>query len=248
MMYKILSVFSLSCLLLAASCRKGGDDGTDVPGPGTEDPFAFKIEGLHDTTVERIAEVNLPLSLKLLAGKTETVRLGATDLPQGMTATFSQRSGQPPFITVLTLKTNKTLEGTYPIYVTDTGRFNTVSLHKMVVKVIPYSNDALAFNGQYNESHNCSKTGSSVFPVFIQPVDKFPNRINIKGFWTKSWSTIIYADLNPDNKTINVPSQVVDNITFQGIGTYNDNEIVVNYTVADDAGLVSESCTATFSK
>jgi hypothetical protein len=116
----------------------------------------------------------------------------------------------------------------------------------MSLRIKPYLNVAEAFHGEYNENHNCSKSGATSFPVYIEPVDKFVNRINIKGFWTKSWSTTVYADLNPENKTVNVPLQSAYGVTYQGIGTFNDDEIVINYTVVDSSSLVNEACTASF--
>jgi hypothetical protein len=239
------NILALSCLIAIASCKKGGDD--FEPPVVTPDKFAFKVDGVRDTSLERSGEVRLNLNVRLLSGKTEVITLGAADLPKGMKVTYSKAIGEPPFITQMVITTDRVLEGSYPIYVTDTTRFKDVQQQKMTVKIKPYSNMAVAYKGQFYEKRKCTSDSMS-YPVFIEPAEKFINRITIKGFWTKVWSTVVYADLVPESKTITVPAQVIDGLTYSGLGTFNDDEIVINYTVKDSSGLVNETCTAVFTR
>jgi hypothetical protein len=240
-----LAVAAMVTIGTVTSCNKGGEDDT-LPQPTPTELFSYKVDGIRDTAVERIGEVRLQLSVKPLTGKTEIVKLNASDLPLGVKASFSPQSGTPPFISIMTLTANKTPEGKYQLYVTDSARGKGISSHPMSLTIKPYVNFAVAFNGPYQESHTCSQSGPSQFAVFIEPVQTYINRIIIKGFWTKSWSQSIYADLNPNNKTVTVPVQTAGGLTYQGLGTFNDNEISINYTVTDSSGVVNESCTATF--
>ncbi len=238
----------MAALVVIASvtgCKKGGDE-EPGPDPTPQELFSYKVDGVRDTSVERIGEVRLQLSVKPLAGKSDVVKLNAADLPLGVKASFTPQSGVPPFVSVMTLTANKTPEGKYNFYVTDSARGKGISNHPMSLTIRPYVNFAVAFNGTYTEAHNCSQSGPTEFPVYIEPVPTYINRIIIKGFWTKSWSQSIFADLNPQNKTVNVPVQKAGGVTYQGLGTFNDNEIVINYTVVDSSGLVNESCQATF--
>ena len=244
-MKKALNILALSCLVAIASCKKGGDD--YQPPVVTPDKFAFKVDGVRDTSMERIGEVRLNLNVRLLSGKTEMITLGAADLPKGMKVSYTKQTGMPPFITQMVITTDKVLEASYPIYVTDTTRFKDVQMQKMTVKIKPYSNIAVAYKGQFIEKRKCTSDSMS-YPVFIEPAEKFVNRILIKGFWTKVWSTEVYADLVPESKNVSVPAQLIDGVTYSGIGTFNYNEIVINYTVKDSSGLVNETCTAVFTR
>lgn len=239
----------IALLIVAASlgCKKGGDDDPNYV-PPVVTPFSYKVDGIKDTSVERLGQVIEFINVKYLQGTREDVKISVTGLPETITDSISPASGQPSYICAIAFRANKAAEGSYPLTITASSRSTTPQVYHMTLNVRPYSNYALAFNGDYQESHACSKSGDDAFPVYIFPEVKAINRINIKGFWTKTWTTVVYADLNPDTKTINIPSQTIDHVEYKGIGTFNDQEIVVNYTVKDDIGVVNESCTATFSQ
>lgn len=236
----IYIVGALAGLLCVGACSKP----TTVNNPVYNDPGKFELDvsGFHDTSLERTDVANYIVNVTKTSGATEKVVFSTYNEPQGMVISFDKKSGEPSYTTVVSVSTERTPTGTYPIRVTAASASIGIQEYKFTVNVLPYSNEATGFIGDFNETGNCTVSGGH--STRIEAVDGVNNRINIKGFWQGTFTNEIYADLNPATKTLVIPSQTQNGLTFQGSGTYKDDELTVDYTVVGN--LVNETCSSTF--
>lgn len=239
-MKRIYIVGALAGLLCIGSCSKP----TTINDPVYNDPGKFELEvvGFHDTSLERSDIVNYIINVNKTAGATEKVAFSTYNEPNGMTIEFEKRTGEPSYTTIMSIKTEHAPIGTYPIRVTAASPTIGIQEYSFTVDVTGYSNEATAFIGDFNETGNCAQAGGHT--TRIEAVAGVNNRINIKGFWQGTFTNEVYADLIPSNKTIVVPSQTQNGLTFQGSGTYKDDELTINYTVTGN--LVNDNCSSTF--
>lgn len=231
----------LAVALAWGACNKP----TTVNNPIYNDPgkFAIAVDGLHDTTIERTGQANYVINVKKISGVTEKVAFSTYNAPAGMTVSFDTKTAEPSYTTIMHVVTDRTPTGVYPIRVTAASASLGIVEYKFTVTVSPYSNEATGFLGDFNETGNCTTAGGH--KTQIEAVTGINNRINIKGFWHGTYSNEVVVDLNPTTNTLTVPTQVRNGLTYQGSGTYKDDELTVNYTV-NDGSLVHDTCSSTF--
>ncbi len=239
-MRNTLLLFCLSAVLFGCKDKETLTPYYD-PNSGELD---FVIEGLKDTTIEQQGDIFAPLYVKKISGTPSSVKLNATDLPKGVSITFDPESSAPPFNTFITIKTNRTPVGEYPITVTGFSDASGSKKFSFKLRVTPYSNAALGILGDFIETHNCSQGGNSSFDVNIIEDETTNNKVFIKGFWSGVWTNQVYATVNPDTKQISIPKQTTNGIEFTGSGTYSDNEITITYSAVGKSGTVNDNCTA----
>jgi hypothetical protein len=241
----ICTLFALAIL----GCAKDNKPVTPYY-PDDYGDFDYVIEGVRDTFVQRLGSTNLFAYVRKKSGPSEDVNFKVEGLPEGVTMTFDPAVAKPPFNMYISIKAEKTSEGVYPIVIVSTSKTSGIKRKGINLTVKPYGNEALALVGPFKETHKCSQSGDLAFNVFIESAFTANNRINIKGFWSSSWTNVVYADLNPGAKTLIIPSQKVNGLEYKGGGTYTEDLLNINYTVADTFGgkVVNESCTATIAR
>ncbi len=212
--------------------------------------FAYQIEGITDTSVERLGTTAKLVYVKKTSGPTEDVQFSAENLPEGVTISFEPETAQPPFNMYMSIKAAKTPEGDYPVVISSYSKTTGVKKTPFTLKVKPYGNEAKGLAGGFRETHNCNQTGENAFNVFLEVASTATNRINIKGFWSSAWTNVVYADLDAANKTLVIPAQIQNGLEYKGSGTYTEDLLTINYTVKDtfSANIVNESCTATLTR
>lgn len=212
--------------------------------------FTYKIEGITDTSVERLGTTSKLAYVKKLSGPAEDILFTVENLPEGVTLTFEPETAKPPFNLYMTIKAGKTPEGNYPVIINSYSKTTGIKRSPFTLTVKPYGNEAKGLAGAFHEKHNCSQTGENGFNVFVEVAGTAVNRINIKGFWSSSWTNVVYADLDAANKTLVIPAQIANGLEYKGTGTYTEDLMTINYSVADTFGakLVKETCTATFNR
>ena len=218
--------------------------------PDDNGPFSYKIEGIGDTSVERLGSAAKLVYVKKVSGPSEDVQFSVESIPDGLTLTFEPATAKPPFNLYMNLKAAKIPEGVYPVTVSSVSKTTGVKRTTFNVTVKPYSNAAKGMAGPFREEHQCHQTGPNGFNTFVEVASTAHNRINIKGFWSSAWTNVVYADLNPDAKTLVIPKQNQNGLQYQGTGTYTEDLMTVSYSVTDTFGakIVNESCTATFTR
>lgn len=237
-LYTILAATSV----LITSC---GDDETLTPYVPDEDkPFSYRINGLKDTSMERIGEARYLILVEKLTGKSENVVLSGGDLPEGMEIKYDPVNGEKPsFNTMVVVKSTRVKEGVYRINLKGASATSGISNNYVNVTIKPYSNAAIGQEGEFMETGQCTPSGALNHNVNVVADALVKNKIIIKGLYSGVMTNQVYAELNPANKTLTIPKQKQNFVDFQGEGTYDDDKLIINYTVTGVA--VNETCTAT---
>ena len=239
-----------SILIAAAAfmtgCSKSNVNNNPYYGDDYGD-FNYTITGTKDTTIEQTGEVNILLNLKKTSGPTENVNLEVTGVPDGVTATIEPVTAQPPFTALLRIVSYRAAVGSYPITITGRSKSTGNTIHSLNLNIKTFTNAAYMVEGVCNTSGACTpQTGAVTHEANVVVATSAPNRVEIQGFWSDSWSNVVYADLNPSNNTVTIPAQTVNALTFEGNGTYTEGSMHINYTVK--GALVDEACNVTYTR
>ena len=228
------------------ACKKGTNP--LVPHSNTDDDdFSFQIKGLRDTSLERSDYVSYLVFVEKLTGEGEYVSLTVDSLPKGMTVSFVPVSADTAsFNTTMRIETERVVEGNYAINVKAATSTAGIANNNINIAVKPYSNHAVGIAGEYSEKGACQQVGNVQNDVRIEAAAE-KNKIIIRGLLTGVMSNKITATVNPTNKTINIPSQIVNSATYEGDGTFDDDKVVINYTVKA-ASSINESCSSTLTR
>lgn len=232
--------------MFAASC--GGDTTLLSPyNPDDSGPFTYTIKGLKDTSLERTGDVRYNILVERQGGKAEAVVLSAGDLPKGMNVVYEPVNGeQASYNTTIVIKTLRVKEGVHKINIRGASPTSGINNSYINVTVLPYTNPAIGLTGAFMESGQCSKVGSINDNVNIEIDETIKNRIHIKGLFSGVMTNEIYADIDPATGTLTIPNQVQNQLTYNGDGTYDDDKLVINYTVTGIT--INESCTSTLTR
>jgi len=243
--YIYMAAVAVISIFAAVSCGK------DTPLTPHTDPnsgkFDYQVTGLQDTSLERIGSVRYLVFVEKLSGKAETVILSAEDLPEGMEVIFDPANAvEAPFNTTMVIKNTRVKEGDYKIKIKGASATAGINNYYINVKVLPYSNDAVGVAGSYTETGMCSPKGNISDNVNIVADETVKNRIHIKGIFSGVMTNTVYADIDPKTHTLTIPVQTVNSVSYNGDGTYDDDKLVINYTVAGIT--INETCTSTLTR
>lgn len=231
--------------LLITSCGK--DEPLSPYVPDDSGAFKYKITGLKDTSLERTAEVRYLITVEKEEGQAESVILSTENLPKGMEVLFEPVNGEKAsFNTTIVIKNTRVPEGVHKINIRGASVTTGISNYYINVNVLPYTNAAIGLVGAFTETGQCSQTGTVNDNVNIVADQTIKNRIHIRGLFSGVMTNEIYADINPDTKMLTIPSQVQNALTYQGDGTYDDDKLVINYTMNGD--VINNSCTSTITR
>lgn len=242
MKYKYL--VPLLLILIIAACGK--DDDVLQPIYEEEEDFTYEISGFRDTMLERTGEVFYNIYVEKKSGKGEAVVLSAEDLPKGMSVRFEPAGIEASYYTNMYIRTERTPIGDYVINIKGAAPTGGVKNNPVNVAVTWYSNAAVGVAGEYTESRNCSQTGSGTNDVTVELDESGDNKLVIKGLLFGVMSTELNTIIDPTNRTLTIPQQVKGSVTYQGDGTYREDQISINYTVTGST--INESCTSTLTR
>lgn len=227
------------------SCGKDKPLSPYVPDNGGA--FKYTISGLKDTMLERSGEVRYLVTVEKQEGQAELVVLSAKDLPKGMEVLFDPVNNEKPsFSTTIIIRNTRVPEGTHKINITGASVTTGITNFYINVKVLPYTNAALGLEGSFTETGQCTQTGAVNDNVNIVADETVKNRIHIKGLFSGVMTNKIYADIDPVTKTLTIPSQVQNDLTYAGDGTFDDDKLVINYTMNGD--VINNNCTSTLTR
>lgn len=235
---------TLSTLLMAAC---GKDEPLTPFEPDGSGDFKYKVTGLKDTSLERTAEVRYLIAVEKEQGQAESVILSTENLPKGMEVMFEPVNGEKAsYNTTIIIKNTRVPEGLHKINIRGASITTGISNYYINVNVLPYSNAAIGLAGAFTETGQCSQTGNVNDNVNIVADETIKNRIHIKGLFSGVMTNEIYADINPADKTLTIPLQVANDLTYKGDGTYDDDKLVINYTMNGD--VINNSCSSTLTR
>lgn len=241
---KYQSILLALLIIISAGCKRN-DEATPYYDPEYGD-LKYTIDGIKDVSIEQTGELKLIVNINRSAGKIEDVTMSASNVPQGVTVGFEPGLAKPSFNTIITIRAKRAAIGTYQITIRGSSITSGFTEKKLTLNIIPYSNIANGLVGQFLENGMCSPSGAVGDTVDVVAVSGVNNKINIKGFWSGVWSNMVTADLNPSDKTLNIPSQVVNGLTITGKGSFDDNVMIIGYRVQGTT--VNDTCTSTFSR
>lgn len=231
---------------LMTGCSKSNVNNNPYYGDDYGD-FKYTINGTKDTAIEQNGEANILLTLTKTSGSTEDVNLSLTGVPANVTATIEPITAKPPFVALLRIVSKRAAVGSYPIVITGRSKTTGNTVHSLNLNIKAYTNAAYAVEGVCGTIGACTpQTGALTHEANVVVSTAALNRVEIHGFWSDSWSNVVYADLNPVNKTVTIPSQTVNALTFEGSGTYTEGSMHINYTVKGP--LVDEACDITYTR
>lgn len=244
-MRKIIA--GLFVLVIAIAACKDNSTTLVPQTSSSDDDFSFKINGIKDTSLERTDYISYLIFVEKLTGAGEFVSLTIDSLPKGMDISFVPVSADTAsFNTTMRIETDRVVEGTYNLVLKAATATAGVKSSFFNVKVLPYSNHAVGLVGNYTEKGACQQAGSVEHDVTIETAAE-KNKVIIKGLLSGVNSNKITAIVNPSNSTIDIPEQVVNSVTYKGDGTFDDNKVVINYTVKGGVS-VNESCSSTLTR
>ncbi len=220
-MRKIYLLLALICISVVA-CKKR-DNHADV-----KLPPGYIINGITDVTVEKDSVAFLGLSIELTKGEQEQVTLSATNLPTGVTVSFTPESGTPDFDALASFRTGiNTPTGTHPIKVMVTGKSGSRT-YDMNLIVKPISSCGNRTLGQYTADDLCDVFGPMTYNTFVSPTG-INNRIFINNLGN-TFSGGAFANLNCEDGTLVIPQQAfLGNGTISGTGTFSSTQMDINY-------------------
>lgn len=239
--YLLIPLFAMASL----SCRKSEPDLEPYYEP-TYGNLKYLIQGVKDVSMERIGSANVNIYINRQEGKIENVMLTAINLPQGLSVTFTPNISLPSFNSTMTVKSTRVKEGTYEITVRGSSQTSGFTDVKMKVTILPYANAADGQVGLFKEQGLCSQGGIVGDTVDVVKDETFVNKIRIKGFWSGVWSNAVDAFMNTTNKTLTIPAQTLNGVTINGTGTYDDDEMKINYRVKGFT--VDDTCSSTLTR
>lgn len=234
------------CMLVLMACNKS-DVKNDNPNPIYNTPIAVTLDGLHDITIEQTDTVELPIQVSYVSGTKVKVSLAAINLPAGVNISIDPQIDTPSYNTLLRIVTNNADTVTKLITIVAASIDTSIDFPVVLKIVEPPVNAALELVGSYNETGNCTVSGSVNHSATVAVVAGYYNKIKIQGIWTSGNAYSVIANINPANHTVSVPAQQSGALTFSGSGTYTSSQISIQYHVTD-GNVVNDDCTTVFTK
>lgn len=244
----VLNLLLITLSFAAIIISGCGKDEPLVPNPNPNaGRIAYTIVGVKDVSLERVGETKMQINIERISGNKDTeIKLGVSDLPDGLNAFFDVDKSTTPYISFITFVGTRVLEGSYNIKITGSGQDADFKEYPMVVKILPYTNAADGVKGQYVETHTCSADGYRSVNVRIVADLAVKNKVIIKGFWSGTQSNEVTALIDPATHTISIPEQTHFNVTFTGNGTYTDDKIDISYIAKGPS--FTDNCTASLDR
>lgn len=222
----------LGALLFFVACTKnGGTSPLEDPPTGGDLDFSYVVHGVGDLTMEQLDEAEMKISVQKSTFQSEEVGLRIKDLPKGLEVDFSPGYALASYPSTLRFRAVRVPVGIYPLVLESYSSHTEIQSYPFELTITPYSNPAAAFHGEFTETRSCDVTGNDTHPSFLEPVEGDTHKVRIKGFWSSSWKSEVIVHLDPPSGTLTLPSQVVNQATVQGQGTYNDDTLRLDYTI-----------------
>lgn len=232
-MKKVYLLVTLICVSIFA-CKKTDNSYIKLP-PG------FIVNGITDVTVEKDSVAFLSLNVELQKGEQEPVTLSASNLPAGVTVSFTPESGTPNFEALASFRTSlSSVPGIYPIKLVATGKSGARSYDmNLIIKSI--SDCGSRTVGSYLADDSCDNFGPMTYNTFVSPTGT-KNRIFINNLGN-TFSGGAFATLDCDGGTLVIPSQAfMGSGTITGTGTFNSGQMEISYTFDFGGGSVPVNC------
>lgn len=233
-----------------AACKKGNYTPNGSPNPKYNVPIQTNVTGIKDISMKQSDAVEMPIKIDYVSGTKEPVSITITNLPDSVFVSIIPQLDTPNYSSVVRFVSMKADTGTTTVTLsTAASKAASTKQYNFQLTILPNPvNHALSLVGNYNAGGACVITGAINNTVSISAVPGYINRIKVEKIWTgTSNGYYFYADLNPTNKTISIPSQTNNGFLYSGNGTYNDSELNITYTLSD-GNLVYDNCTSVLTK
>lgn len=176
----------------------------------------------------------------------EEVSISVSGLPPGITYTVSPLKGTPTYNAQIMFHTSASVdEGVYNIKVLGSTPSGATKVVDAKLTVLPVENCAAARAGLYNVLDACT-TGTYNYMSQVTTVTGNADVVYINNFADLGTSISVMVTLDCADNTLTIPSQTLGLFTISGSGTFTNNQITLNYTVASASQ--NESCTMTMTK
>lgn len=233
--YVAIAAFAIAASL--ASCSKS-DNNDSLP-------TNYKIDGIHDVTVQPLVNPNTYFSVNVSYVGTvqERVSLSLEGVPSGCDGNISVTGGYPTFASAISFSDTSALPGTYPIKLVCEGSKSGKKSYDFNLVIKPEPDFGVVYIGTYpNSSNSCVYNGH--YTATVTASDKI-NKIYLNNF-DNSGNTI-YA-LVSANQYLTIPTQTVNGITYSGssYSYYNGSGFSISLTESSTNG--NNYCTMNFSK
>lgn len=225
-MKKIVTLILLALISLGVySCSK--DSST---------PVTYTVSGLTSVRVAAGESDLLALTISNTSTYQEQVSLDVEGVPSGVSVSFSNKSGTPPFTTNITFTNTSAAVGTYNCKLVVNGSKTGKRFYEFTLVVA--STAACNLPGPYVYTQTCnSGAGTEDLEAFSTN-----GSVRFTNFGAHGWS--VFAYVNCGAGVLEVPLQPVGNATqVSGTGTFNaDGTIHINYTVLNTTTNVETEC------
>lgn len=230
------------------SCQKGEFYGT--PNPIYNETIQVDLEGPDTVTINKLETVEIPYTLKYVAGTRVPVSVTVSGMPAHLVASFQTQIDSPTYNTVLKFIATNADTGLYQLTVT-TASIDTTQTFPISLHIIPPPvNDAPSLVGNYVEQGPCTVSGNLSNSANISTVTSAINIIKILGIWGGGVQYFLTANIDPATKLLTIPTQPFGgSLTISGSGTYTTSpaKLDISYYVTD-GNLVNDTCVTTFTK
>lgn len=221
-MRKLTTLLLAACALLTYSCNKPGNKAQTQP---------YAINGVDDIQIKQGEDDSWNLEVRSIGPVYETVTLSITGLPQGVTATMTQSSGQPTFFSTVVFKNTNALPGSYPCVLTASSPEAGASTYNFMLKISNPILCGLIRNYTGYTSCDTTKFLSNIIAT-APPIEDSINIVQINNFANHGLN--VKANIDCATSTVDIPLQWFNSNTVSvvGSGTFTGGaSMSVNYTI-----------------
>lgn len=252
-MKKLFLLMAISGLVFSGCKKNSSSTNNNNPtNPANPNAMKFIINGLTDITIGKKDSMMLAIGIKLESGTQEKVNLSVTGLPANASASFQTESGIPDFATLLTVRSNDAVAGTYPIKVVGSTANSGSKSYDLNLKIngttsSPTIGCAIEIIGSFTRKYTCTGYNSPGDPMTIDSIAGVKDQASIPNMGP--FPKKVTIELNCATKAINIPLQFgIDGFQISGTGSYaKADSIYFNYTIKGNS-MPDQTCTAVFKR
>lgn len=188
-------------------------------------PFIdYNIEGIYDLSIGENDNVRLNLEIIPQSSKTELVTLSVTGLPSGVSYSFNNTVGEPPFSTELYIKDDSSQGGTQDIELlaisasgkTKSYSFKLTTAEKSCTKKIA---------GLFQATSICRNNTGDI----LNRLEVVTDSTDISMLHFVWRGKLIDLIVNCNKNLVTLPMQTINNYKISGSGYIDANYTIINF-------------------
>ena len=189
-----------------------------------EPNIEYDVDGIHDVSIVENGNVRVMLNVNPKSKKSELVTLSLSGLPSGVSYSFNNTVGEPPFSTELYIKDDSSKGGDYQVQLLSNSASGKNHSYDFKLTTADKS-CAKKISGMYQATAICrDNTGDILNRLEVTPDS---SNINMLHFvWRGKIMNLI---INCNKNQVTLPAQTIDNYKISGSGYIDANYSIINF-------------------